>query len=51
MEYLNLYSTGVTDAGLEQLKAAKRLRKLYLWQTKVGYDPALALQAARPASK
>ncbi|MBL9165469.1 MAG: hypothetical protein JNL18_22275 [Planctomycetaceae bacterium] len=48
LEYLNLYSTPVTDAGLEQLKAAKRLRKLYLWQTKVGYDPALALQAGTP---
>jgi hypothetical protein len=48
LEYLNLYGTGVTDAGLEHLKAAKRLRKLYLWQTKVGYDPALALQAGTP---
>jgi hypothetical protein len=48
LEYLNLYGTGVTDAGLEQLKTAKRLRKLYLWQTKVGYDPALALQAGTP---
>jgi hypothetical protein len=48
LEYLNLYGTGVTDAGLEHLKAAKRLRKLYLWQTKVGYDPALTLQAGTP---
>jgi hypothetical protein len=48
LEYLNLYGTGVTDAGLEHLKTAKRLRKLYLWQTKVGYDPALALQAGTP---
>jgi hypothetical protein len=48
LEYLNLYGTGVTDAGLEHLKAAKRLRKLYLWQTKVGYDPALAMQAGTP---
>lgn len=48
LEYLNLYGTGVTDAGLEHLKNAKRLRKLYLWQTKVGYDPAMALQAATP---
>ena len=48
LEYLNLYGTGVTDAGLEQLKAAKRLQKLYLWQTKVGYDPAMAMQAAAP---
>ncbi len=48
LEYLNLYGTGVTDASLEHLKAAKRLRKLYLWQTKVGYDPALALQAGTP---
>lgn len=48
LEYLNLYATGVTDAGLEHLKAAKRLRKLYLWQTKVGYDPAMAMQTAAP---
>jgi hypothetical protein len=48
LEYLNLYGTAVTDAGLEHLKGAKRLRKLYLWQTKVGYDPAMALQTATP---
>lgn len=48
LEYLNLYGTGLTDAGLEHLKAAKRLRKLYLWQTKVGYDPAMAMQTAAP---
>jgi mono/diheme cytochrome c family protein len=48
LEYLNLYGTGITDAGLEHLKPMKRLRKLYLWQTKVGYDPAMALQAATP---
>jgi mono/diheme cytochrome c family protein len=48
LEYLNLYGTGITDAGLEHLKPIKRLRKLYLWQTKVGYDPAMALQAAMP---
>lgn len=48
LEYLNLYGTGITDAGLEHLKNAKRLRKLYLWQTKVGYDPAMALQTATP---
>jgi mono/diheme cytochrome c family protein len=48
LEYLNLYGTGITDAGLEHLKPIKRLRKLYLWQTKVGYDPAMALQAATP---
>jgi len=48
LEYLNLYGTAVTDAGLEHLKPIKRLRKLYLWQTKVGYDPAMALQAATP---
>jgi mono/diheme cytochrome c family protein len=48
LEYLNLYGTGITDAGLEHLKPITRLRKLYLWQTKVGYDPAMALQAATP---
>jgi hypothetical protein len=45
---LNLYGTSITDAGLESLKPIARLRKLYLWQTKVGYDPAMALQAAAP---
>ena len=48
LEYLNLYGTAVTDAGLEPLKGMKRLRKLYLWQTKVSYDPAMALQAGTP---
>jgi len=48
LEYLNLYGTAITDAGLESLKPIARLRKLYLWQTKVGYDPAMALQAAAP---
>ncbi|HEX6961190.1 MAG TPA: hypothetical protein VF175_04940, partial [Lacipirellula sp.] len=48
LEYLNLYGTAITDAGLEHLKPIKRLRKLYLWQTKVGYEPAMALQAATP---
>ena len=46
LEYVNLYGTAITDAGLEPLKPITRLRKLYLWQTKVGYDPAMALQAA-----
>ena len=46
LEYVNLYGTSITDAGLEPLKPITRLRKLYLWQTKVGYDPAMALQAA-----
>lgn len=48
LEYLNLYGTAITDAGLEPLKPIKRLRKLYLWQTKVGYDPAMAMQTAAP---
>jgi mono/diheme cytochrome c family protein len=48
LEYLNLYGTSITDAGLEHLKPIKRLRKLYLWQTKVGYDPAMAMQTATP---
>ena len=48
LEYLNLYGTAITDAGLEHLKPIMRLRKLFLWQTKVGYDPAMALQAATP---
>jgi len=34
LNYLNLYGTAVTDAGLEQLKGLTQLKHLYLWQTK-----------------
>jgi hypothetical protein len=35
LEYLNLYGTAVTDAGLEHLKGLKNLKKLYVWQSQV----------------
>ena len=35
LEYLNLYGTAVTDAGLVQLKGLAALKTLYVWQTKV----------------
>ena len=35
LEYLNLYGTKVSDAGLDPLKNLKKLKKLYLWQTQV----------------
>jgi hypothetical protein len=46
--YLNLYATGVTDAGMEQLKNLRALKRLYLWQTKVTAQGAEKLQRALP---
>ena len=48
LQYLNLFGTGITDAGLAHLKGLKNLRKLYLWQTKVNYDPAMSLEKDTP---
>lgn len=48
LEYINLYGTAVTDAGLEHLKGLKNLRRLYLWQCKISYEAAKALEAATP---
>ena len=39
LEYLNLYGTPITDAGLKQLSDLPRLAKLYLWQTKARTTP------------
>jgi flagellar capping protein FliD len=51
LRYLNLYGTGVTDAGLAHLHGLAKLRKLYLWQTSVSYDVAMALQEKIPGLK
>jgi mono/diheme cytochrome c family protein len=48
LEYLNLYGTDTTDAGVAPLKELPKLRNLYVWQTKVSYEAAQALQAATP---
>ena len=45
---MNLFGTGITDAGVPNLKGLKNLRKLYLWQTKVNYDPAMGLEKDIP---
>ena len=48
LQYLNLYGTGVSDAGLKHLAGLKQLQKLYLWQTKASYDAAMALEKDTP---
>jgi hypothetical protein len=48
LHYLNLYGTGITDAGLSHLHHLKHLQKLYLWQAKVSFDAAMALEKAIP---
>ena len=35
LEYLNLYATAVTDEGLKHLTGLKKLKKVYVWQSKV----------------
>jgi YHS domain-containing protein len=40
LEYLNLYGTGITDAGLEMLGGLPKLTRLYLWQTAVSTNAA-----------
>jgi hypothetical protein len=48
LEYLNLYGTGVSDVGLESLAALKRLRTLYVWQTRVSERGLEHLRSALP---
>jgi len=48
LEYLNLYGTPITDAGLQHLSKLPRLARLYLWQTKVSYDAARSLEQSIP---
>jgi len=38
LDYLNLYGTEITDAGLKPLESLEGLKQIYLWRTKV--DPA-----------
>lgn len=46
--YLNLYGTNVTNEGLRQLAGLSKLKKLYLWQSKVDEDGMAWLKAELP---
>jgi hypothetical protein len=48
LEVVNLYGTGVTDAGLQHLANLKHLKKIFLWQSKVTENGAKQLRAAIP---
>ena len=48
LEWLNLYGTHVTDAGLMKLKGLCNLQKIYLWQSKATGEGAKALKADLP---
>ncbi|MBX3439823.1 MAG: hypothetical protein KF861_20200, partial [Planctomycetaceae bacterium] len=43
---LNLYGTQVSDAGLQQLRGLKHLRKVYVWQTQCTPEGINALRLA-----
>jgi hypothetical protein len=45
---LNLYHTSVSDAGLAQLQGLKKLKNVYLWQSKVTDEGAETLKKALP---
>ena len=49
LEWLNLYGTQVTDAGLMKLKGLGNLKKVYLWQSKATADGAKALKVELPS--
>ncbi len=48
LEWLNLYGTKVTDAGLLKLKSLPKLKKLYLWDSKATPEGAAALKKEIP---
>jgi hypothetical protein len=49
LEYLNLYNTAVTDAGVADLSNLKALKNVYLWQSKVTDAGADTLKKAIPS--
>lgn len=51
LEYLNLYATKVTDEGLKQLAGLKKLRKVYVWQSKVTEAGMKSLEKQIPGLK
>jgi Leucine-rich repeat (LRR) protein len=48
LESLNLYGNEVTDALLAKLATLPKLKKLYLWQTKVTEEGVKKLKEALP---
>ena len=48
LEYLNLYGTQVTDAGIMKLKTLGSLKDLYLWQSKATPEGGEALKKELP---
>jgi len=48
LEYLNLYATSVTDEGLKHLAGLTKLRKVYVWKSKVTEAGMKALEKQNP---
>ncbi len=48
LETLNLYGTSVTDAGMARLRLFPALRRVYVWDTVVTPEGALALTREKP---
>ena len=48
LEYINLYSTKVSDEGFKKLATLPNLRQIYLWQTEVTDSASLAIAEAHP---
>ena len=44
---MNLYATATTDSALTELEALPKLKRLYLWQTRVSPEAAKAFAEAR----
>jgi len=51
LEYLNLYSTSVTDDGLKHLSGLTKLKKVYVWKSKVTEAGMKALEKQIPGVK
>jgi hypothetical protein len=51
LEYLNVYGTEIGDPGLAHLANLKKLKSLYVWQTKVTDAGVKKLQEALPGLK
>jgi len=48
LEYLNLYATSVTDKGMKHLNGLTKLKKVYVWQSKVTEAGMKALEEQIP---
>lgn len=51
LEYLNLYATSVTDEGLKHLAGLTKLKKVYVWQSKVTESGIKGLEKQIPGLK